>query len=188
MSEDQQPEGQQPLAPGSRAPDLEVQFSDGGGTRLSQLWSERPLLLALTRHLGCAFCRQQLGMLRDHHQQLESRGIQVVGVTMRDAEETERLRTELKLPFRCIADPQREVYQAYEAPRGSWAQVLGPQVWGAAVGALARGGMGVPKGDLRQLHASFLIDTEGRVVLAHYPRNSADQLSCEAVLETAPDG
>ena len=172
------------LAPGDAAPDVEVRLTSGQSSTLSRHWRERPLLLAFTRHLGCAFCREQLLDLKDHWASFQDGDVQVLGVTMRPIEATSEFRRQLDLPFELIADPQRTVYRAYGAERGNAWRVLGLGVWPRAIGATWRGGMGLPQGDIMQLHASFLIDRSGVIQLAHYPRTSADQLSCAQCLET----
>ena len=40
------------LEPGQQAPDLTFVRGDGGDVSLSELWRERPLLLAFLRHFG----------------------------------------------------------------------------------------------------------------------------------------
>ena len=172
---------------GDRAPDVEVCFASGLHSSLGDHWRQRPLLLALTRHLGCAFCREQLLALKDRWDEFQTAGVGVLGVTMRSVNDTLDFQRHLQLPFDLIADPERTVYQAYGAERGSAWQVLGLPVWPRALKATLRGGMGMPRGDIMQLHASFLIDTAGVIRLAHYPDSSADQLSCSQCMEAVPE-
>jgi len=49
------------------APDLELLDISGNPVRLSSLWSQRPLLLAFTRHFGCTQCKEMLDELVAGH-------------------------------------------------------------------------------------------------------------------------
>jgi peroxiredoxin len=98
-------------------------------------------------------------------------------------EDAQWLRSKLRLPFVCLSDPQQQAYRAYEIPRGDALQVSGPAVWGAGLRATLRGGIGIPKGDLRQLHGTAVIDPGGTLRYLHRPKNSADQPSTDEILQ-----
>ena len=173
------------LQVGGQAPDMECILCDGKQIRLSDLWAKQKLLLAFTRHLGCTFCREQLLSLKDHYQSLRAAGIEVLAVTMRSPESTLPLQRKLELPFPCACDPQLALYRAYQTRKGSYWRILGPSIWGRAIRSLTRHGMGVPAGDITQLHAHVLMDVGGKVLFTHYPETSAEQISCPAILEAA---
>ena len=42
------------------AGDLTVLRPTGEGVRLGEAWAERPVVLALMRHFGCVFCKDQV--------------------------------------------------------------------------------------------------------------------------------
>lgn len=174
------------LAVGSMAPDVDVQPCDGGPGKLSDYWTQRPLALFLTRHLGCAFCREQLVNLRDHYDEFQRAGVAVAAVLMRDRTESCALRDRLQLPFTCLADPQFKVYDAYAAERASLLRVMGPQIWLPAMRAMSRGGMGKVAGDVRRLQAAFLISSDGLLLFAHYARHPADYPDIDRLLKCCP--
>jgi peroxiredoxin len=174
------------LAVGSMAPDVEVQPCDGPPGKLSDYWSQRPLALFLTRHLGCAFCREQLVTLRDHYDEFQRAGVDLAAVLMRDRAESCGLRDRLQLPFSCLADPQYKVYDAYAAERAGLLRVMGPQIWLPAMRAMLRGGMGKVAGDVRRLPASFLISSDGLLLFAHYARHPADHPRIDRLLQCCP--
>ena len=170
---------------GDQAPDFHCRLCNGEQLWLSELWSQQKLLLAFTRHLGCTFCREQLCLLKSNYELLQQAGIEVLGVTMRSAEETLPLSQQLQLPFRCVCDPTLELYEAYRTRKGSYWNILGPSIWGKAIRTLARHGMGMPRGDITQLHATVLLDRGGTVLLTHYPATSAEQIACPSILDAA---
>ncbi len=58
---------------------------------------------------------------------------------------------------RAVSDPDRVLFDAFGLERGSLMQVMGPATWAAGFRARAQG-VGLPKGDLRVLAGSFLVD------------------------------
>lgn len=80
-----------------------------------------------------------------------------------------------RLPFRCLSDPDRSAYRAFGLRRGTALEVIGPEPLLRGLRAAARGYFPrMPVGDVYQLGGVFLIDREGSVRYAHYPRTSAD--------------
>lgn len=176
-----------PIRPSDSAPDLSLVDHDGNAVRLADLWAPRPVVLFFLRHLACPCSREQVVDLRPWVGKLEGAGGEVVAVTMGSEEQTAEYRRSMKAAFRFLADPDRAAYRAYGLERGTAWQVYGPGVWLAGAKALLRGGTGKPAGDVRQLPGTFVIDRQGTVRFAHYPRNQAEKPSLEeiaAVLES----
>lgn len=176
---------------GDAAPDVELLDQHDHTVRLSDLWTRRPLVLLLVRHLGCPFCRAHLADMRDNYARFEQAGGHAAAVAMATPAQAAAFATELKLPFPCLADPDRKTYHEFAAPRGSLWQIAGPGVWGAGLKAVLRGGMAKPVGDVRQLASTFVIDREGIVRFAHRPTDTADRPDDEAmlaVLASLPQG
>jgi peroxiredoxin len=112
--------------------------------------------------------------VRDAYPRFQQAGGEVVMVGMGTPQETAAFRDQLRLPFPCLADADQTAYQAYGLERGRVSQIAGPAVWLSGLKALVRGGAGKPKGDVRQMPGSFVIDRDGRIQYVHRPRNSAD--------------
>ena len=124
-----------------------------------------------------------MGDVRDAYPEFQDAGGDVVVVTMGSPEQVAAFRQRLSLPFPCLADPDRQAYEAFGVPRGTINQVAGVSVWGAGIKALARGGLGKPVGDVQQLHGSFVIDRDGTIVYRRLPHNSADRPTNEELIE-----
>ena len=120
-------------------------------------------------------CREHVVDVREGYQRFLDAGGDIAVVTMGSPEQTAAFRHRNRLPFICLADPEREAYEAFGVPRGTTGQVVGPAVWGGGLKALLRAGVGKPVGDVMQLHGSFVIDTDGIVRYAHLPKHSADR-------------
>ena len=159
---------------GQAAPEVELLQSTGDTVPLKQLWQNGPVLLQFSRHLGCAFCRESASQLKHDYTEIQKHGTEVALVTMGDQEQAAAFANAFSLPFPVFADPQQQLYTAFDVPHGSMNQVLGPQVWLKGLLAMGRCGLSKPQGDLMQLQATYLIDTAGKVQWQYLPKNSAD--------------
>jgi len=81
-----------------------------------------------------------------------------------------------RLPYACLSDPARRSYRAFGLRRGGVAEVMGPAPAIAALRAASKGHiMGRPVDDVYQLGGIFLVNTDGRIAYARYPRHAGDQ-------------
>ena len=87
-----------------------------------------------------------------------------------------------QVPFRCLADPDREVYRAFDLQRGSIAQIMRPEVIAKSMASLFRGNFGPPGGDIFQLGGSFVIDKDGLIRLSHAAADPSDLLPVSTIL------
>jgi hypothetical protein len=87
-----------------------------------------------------------------------------------------------RVPFRCLADPEREAYRAFGLERGNIAQIMGTEVMLKTMRSLFRGNFGPPGGDVFQLGGTFVIGKDGLIVLAHAARDPSDLLSIDAIV------
>ncbi|QDU98422.1 peroxiredoxin-like family protein [Lignipirellula cremea] len=178
-----------PLKSGDQAPSVTLPDTTGADVALADLWAERPLALLFMRHLGCALCREQVDDLRRDYADIQKVGGAAI-VTMGTVEQTAAFKANRSLPFPCFSDPDQAAYRAFAVPRGTVVQVAGPAMWGGAIRALCRSGLGKPAGDLRQLQAAFVIAQGGRLELVRYSQHSADVASTQelvAALQSAGD-
>jgi hypothetical protein len=101
--------------------------------------------------------------------------IAMVVATMGKPKEAAEFCRRERLPFRCLSDPSRALYRAYGLRRGSVSEIMGPGPVMAGLRAAAKGYFpSAPVQDVYQLGGLFLIDAEGVVRYAHYPRHAGD--------------
>jgi peroxiredoxin len=118
------------------------------------------------------------------HEEIRSLGGDIVAVFQYRAEPTFHFCRRRGAPFDCLGDPDREAYNAVGLERGGVAEHLGPQAMLGYLKAAAHGNFaGVPQGDTAQRPGTFVVAPDGRVALAHYNRNAADNPSGEEVVE-----
>jgi peroxiredoxin Q/BCP len=128
--------------PGNLAPDFEGTTQTGERLRLSDLRG-RPVALYFYPEDDTSGCTKQACNLRDHYGALLAAGVAVVGVSPDDEASHERFAEKYSLPFPLVADPKKEIAEAY----GVW----GPKnLYGVLRMGLKR--------------TTFLIGPDGRVL------------------------
>ena len=120
--------------------------------------------------------------VQESYSRLKEAGGEVLVVTMGTPELTAVFRTKLDLQFVLLADARREAYQAYGLERGAPSQVIGPRTWLPLLKATFRAGAGKPVGDVRQMPGAFVIDRQGIVRYAYYPRRQTDRPSSDELV------
>ena len=119
--------------------------------------------------------------MRESWPEFERRGVEVAAVSPASPFNTRQLCDGHRIPFRCLADPDREAYRAFGLERGSIAQVMGPEVMLKTMRSLFRGNFGLPAGDVFQLGGSFVIGKDAIITLAHAARDAADMVSMDTI-------
>lgn len=160
-----------------RVPEFGVLRYDGGLASLYALASERPVALVFLRHLGCVFCRQQVGILRD-----ALPGENIVFVTMSPPTLTARFRSWMRSPHLFLCDPERRVYEGFDVPRSKVGKYFSKSVITAALRAYRKGYRNsLTFDDQLQLGGTFVFDGEGNVIGSFISEDIADAPSPETI-------
>ncbi|BBO70390.1 hypothetical protein DSCA_43200 [Desulfosarcina alkanivorans] len=126
--------------------------------------------------------------MRREKNQFDRLGTRVVLVGLGTPEETAAFKARFKVPFDMIADPQKRLFAAFHLKRASLGGLLSVGMAAKGVSAVVRGhGMGLPKGDVRQLPGVFIIDSGGRIRFSHFARDPADHPEPEVLLAALRD-
>jgi peroxiredoxin len=122
--------------------------------------------------------------LGEAHEELRKAGADVVAIFQYRAEPSYHFCRKRSVPFDCLGDPSRDAYHAVGLERGPAREYIGPQLAKGFLRAARHGAFaGVPKGDVAQRPGTFVVSPEGRVLYAHYHKDSADNPPISAVLE-----
>ena len=112
----------------------------------------------------------------------------MVAVFQYRAEPTYNFCRKRGVPFDCLGDPEREAYHAVGLERGSAREYIGPQLAMGFLRAARHGALpGKPEGDVAQRPGTFVVSPEGRVLYAHYHRDSADNPPMDELLAAVRD-
>lgn len=128
---------------------------------LLEVTATQPTLVVFLRHLGCVFCRQMLGDLREHRSRIEQAGMKIALVHMASDRQAE-------LVFRLygledvarFSDPDRSLYTAFGLRRLTVRELLSADLLKRGLEACVhdRHAMGIPRGDPMQMPGVFVVD------------------------------
>ena len=100
---------------GDKAPEVLGKDENGKDIKLSD-FRGRKLVLYFYPKDNTSGCTAEACSLRDHHQQLQSAGYEVVGVSKDSAASHIKFKEKYELPFPLIADVDRTLMEAMGAP------------------------------------------------------------------------
>lgn len=110
-------------------------------------------------------------------------GAGVVLVGLGSVEETAAFKKSFDVPFPMIADPEKRLFEAFRLKRASAESLFSAKMVVRGVKAMVKGhGIGVPRGDVRQLPGVFIIDTDERIRFSHHASGPADHPQVETLL------
>ena len=168
-------------------PTLEhLKFNDGRGL-LSES-DHNKLLFILVRHSGCTFCRETLAKLSESLPHIESQGYSPVVVHMGSPGSSQLLKQDFNLnSVEFISDPDRHIYKAFDARKGSLTELFGPKIWvrGFIAGVMKGHGIGMLDGDGFQLGGSYILHKRNLTPL-HIPNDASDIENWEELLSQGP--
>ncbi len=128
---------------------------------LLDLTATHPTLVVFLRHLGCVFCRQMLGDLRDARAEIEQAGIKIALVHMASDRQAELVFKLYGLDdVSRFADPDRSLYEAFGLRRVTVRELLSADLFKRGLEACIhdRHAMGIPRGDPMQMPGVFIVD------------------------------
>ena len=102
------------LEVGARAPEFELANDQGEQTTLSELLQNGPLILYFYPADFTPGCTKEACSIRDIHNDIQSVGLQVAGVSPQDVESHQRFRDEYELPFILLSDPEKVAIKIYD--------------------------------------------------------------------------
>lgn len=169
------------------APDVELQSVDGKPIRLADLWRDRVLVLAFTRHFGCPQCKEMMDQLVQFKPEMAARGLALAVVTQGMPEAALAFCSERAPGVMCLSDPERQAYRAYGLGQASaWQTFLSVKVMKSNQRLSREKGWKPempPAGqDAMQMSGTFIIGPEGRIRLPYYYDDIADHPPVELLL------
>ena len=102
------------LKVGSRAPEFILPDANGVDTALSDLLQNGTLLLYFYPADFTPGCTKEACSIRDLHNDIQSVGLQIVGISPQDGDSHRRFRDEHNLPFILLSDPEKIAIKMYD--------------------------------------------------------------------------
>ncbi len=125
--------------------------------------------------------------MRRNKKSFEKAGAQVVLVGMGTPSEAAEFASKFNVPFPIVADPDKKLYRKFELKQMTALGFFSPVLALKGAAALVGGhGIGMPRGDIRQLPGVFIINTAGQIVFSHFSNNPADHPDSKTILAALP--
>jgi len=102
------------LQAGDRAPEFVLQNDTGVDTSLTDLLANGPLILYFYPADFTPGCTKEACSIRDMHDDIQSVGLQVAGISPQDAESHAQFREKHELPFVLLCDPDKVAIKMYD--------------------------------------------------------------------------
>ena len=99
---------------GSKAPEFVLADDEGGETSLTDLLKDGPLILYFYPADFTPGCTKEACSIRDIHNDIQSVGLRVAGVSPQDVESHQKFRDEYELPFTLLSDPDKVAIKMYD--------------------------------------------------------------------------
>lgn len=117
-----------------------------------------------------------LDQLAQNTEWFNERGVRVAAVTMGKPYEAKMFCAQRSPDVVCLSNPDQSAYQEFNIGKINAQDVLNPASWRAWMRVMGKGFKPGQPGeqDAQQLGATFIIGTDGRVLLAHYNRFMGD--------------
>ena len=103
------------LEVGDKAPDFELQASDGNTYALSDFVGERPLVIAFFPAAFTGGCTMQCKAIRDSSREIKQYDIGYFMASVDDVERNTEFAREYELDFPVLADPEKSTVEAFGA-------------------------------------------------------------------------
>lgn len=103
------------LKVGDKAPQFKLEDQDGKTHSLDDLKGKTTLIYFYPKD-ETPGCTMQACSLRDNFEELQSKGMDVIGVSKDDVKSHDKFKTKHNLPFDILADPEHAMIEAY----GAW--------------------------------------------------------------------
>jgi thioredoxin-dependent peroxiredoxin len=112
----------EPLEIGALAPSVTALNQDGEPVDLAALYAKGMVLVYFYPKADTSGCTAQACSLRDAYEELEDKGVAVVGVSTDSVADQKKFQQKYNLPFTLLADEQAKVVDAFGVPkRGAFA-------------------------------------------------------------------
>ena len=102
------------LKAGAKAPEFVLANDEGTETSLSDLLQDGPLILYFYPADFTPGCTREACTIRDIHDDIQSVGLTVAGISPQDEESHRKFRDKHELPFTLLSDPGKEVIAMYD--------------------------------------------------------------------------
>lgn len=102
------------LQVGSKAPEFVLTDDQGDEISLTDMLQDGPLILYFYPADFTPGCTREACSIRDIHNDIQSVGLRVAGISPQDVDSHQKFRDEYELPFTLLSDPDKDVIKMYD--------------------------------------------------------------------------
>lgn len=136
----------------------------------------RPVLLSFYRYASCPVCNLRMHSIIQAYPEWAAQGLAVIAVFQSPTESIAQYVGRQDAPFPIVPDPGMALYRRFGV-EAHWSGLLSPKGMLTALKAFRQGFLpGRVDGPFQRTPADFLIDTQGRIALAHYGSHIDDHV------------
>lgn len=186
------------LQVGAAAPDAVLADDAGVDRRLSELWSDGPVLLMFWRHFGCGCGVMRSERLRNEWSAYVGAGLRPVIVGQGEPERATAYKDEHGLEAMILCDPDHDVYRDYGLGHWEFQKIMlseppaeylaDPVGWAAEIQRQRRDSGRPIVDDPWRATAEFVIGTDGRILHAHYYEHCYDAPDPDTLIAAVTSG
>ena len=173
---------------GDLFPDFQVTEAFAGDTTISNIMDGKKTMFVVLRYIGCTVCRYDVHCLQERIQEFRQKDVNVCVIMQSEASNVRKDLNNEPLPFALICDTDMNIYHTLEInPAESMEALVGGDLEKLqAKGEKAKAcgySHGLYEGNEQQLPAFFYVDSDRRVLKAHYGTNIMDMPSVSEMVE-----
>jgi peroxiredoxin Q/BCP len=105
-----------PLAVGAPAPNVTAIDQEGKSLAFADIYAKGTTLVYFYPKAGTSGCTAEACSLRDSYDKLQSKGLQIIGVSRDSVEAQKNFQQQYHLPFTLVADKDGKVADAFGVP------------------------------------------------------------------------
>lgn len=176
----------QQLKKGNNAPTFSVVDAKGETIQLEN-YRGKKVFLAFFRYASCPVCNFRMNEIIQNYEAIQTKGYVFVAVFESSNPTLQDYLKETEVPFPIIGDPSLELYKKYGVQRSFW-RMVGSMFNKKTKSNLKEGKVLVKgknlkrDGNMSRIPADFIIDENGKIVMAYYGKNISDHLPLETIL------
>ncbi|MBX7147382.1 MAG: redoxin domain-containing protein, partial [Alphaproteobacteria bacterium] len=146
----------------------------------------KKILLSFFRNAACALCNLQIHDLIQRYPIYKAKGLEILAVFESSQENMLKYVGRQDVPFPLIADPEGVLYKLYNVENSEIKinhSMNLPKVQQRVSVAEEKGFSLIPEAESNfyRMPADFLINVEGRIIIAHYAYDLVDHLSQDEI-------
>lgn len=175
------PEG---LVAGDAAPEVTMKTADGNSISLKSLYSVKPVVVIFYRGYWCPVCNKYLSAFSERAAEIEMAGAKVVAVTPETYENSEVTRSNTGIDFTIISDADGAIMNAFDV-NFDVTEAYQTKIQDKFDASIAE--TNASKEAVLPVPATFIIDTEGKIVYRQFDPDYKNRASVVQILKHLPE-